>query len=159
MEKIIKAHYHSPIGWLELTDAGGWLVKCCFVESDSECESEPATPVLQKALDWLDRYFSGADPGKPDFPMRADGTEFRKRVWDALSRISYGNTKTYGEVARMIGSDVRSSRAVGNACGANNLILFIPCHRVTSGSGLGGYTGGGPDVKRRLLSLEAAHKV
>ena len=135
MEKTVKAHYHSPIGWLELADAGGWLVKCDFTYGESySSDEESLTPVLQKAFEWLDRFFQGENPGTPDFPMKADGTEFRKRVWNALSSIPYAETKTYGDIAEMIGSGRKSSRAVGNACGANELILFIPCLLYTSPS-------------------------
>lgn len=80
------------------------------------------------------------------------GTPFQKSVWKAMCSISYGETKTYGELAKMIGNP-RSSQAVGNACGANPLPLLIPCHRVVAQSGLGGFSAG-LKIKEALLKLE-----
>ena len=81
-----------------------------------------------------------------------DGTEFQCKVWRAISLIPYGQTKTYGEIAKSIGRP-GSFRAVANACGQNKLVFFIPCHRVVGKNNLGGYKHGW-EIKRWLLDLE-----
>ncbi|HEY0455092.1 MAG TPA: methylated-DNA--[protein]-cysteine S-methyltransferase [Verrucomicrobiae bacterium] len=84
-----------------------------------------------------------------------NGTEFQRSVWGALKRVRHGATKTYAEIAREIGKP-RATRAVGTACGANPIPIFIPCHRVLpKGGGLGGFSGG-LDWKKKLLELEAS---
>ncbi|HEX7360771.1 MAG TPA: methylated-DNA--[protein]-cysteine S-methyltransferase [Bryobacteraceae bacterium] len=88
-------------------------------------------------------------------PMEFHGTPFQVRVWRELTRIPFGSTKSYGEVAEAIGSP-RAPRAVGGANGCNHLPIFVPCHRViASGGKLGGFTGG-IGLKQRLLAHEAA---
>jgi methylated-DNA-[protein]-cysteine S-methyltransferase len=90
-------------------------------------------------------------------PLRACGTPFQRRVWAAISAIPPGQTRSYGELARQLGS---AARAVGQACGANPFPLIVPCHRVTSAQGLGGFahSSGGwlLEVKRWLLRHEGA---
>jgi methylated-DNA-[protein]-cysteine S-methyltransferase len=88
-------------------------------------------------------------------PLDLRGTEFQRRVWDALLAIPFGKTRTYAEVARAI-AEPAAVRAVGAANGANPCAIVVPCHRVVaSGGKLGGY-GGGLPLKRRLLALEHA---
>lgn len=88
-------------------------------------------------------------------PVTAPGTPFQALVWQALSEIPYGETRSYGEVARAIGSP-NASRAVGTANGVNRIAIVVPCHRVVNADGsLGGY-GGGLERKRALLELEGA---
>ncbi|WP_372611086.1 methylated-DNA--[protein]-cysteine S-methyltransferase [Halomonas sp.] len=82
------------------------------------------------------------------------GSEFQRQVWAALVRIPYGETRTYGDLARRLGRD-GAARAIGAANGANPLPLVIPCHRVVAADGLGGYSGG-TALKRRLLVLEGS---
>ena len=87
-------------------------------------------------------------------PLAARGTDFQHRVWQALRAIPYGETASYGEVARVIGRPT-ASRAVGAANGRNPISIVVPCHRVVgAGGSLTGY-GGGLDRKARLLNLEA----
>lgn len=92
-----------------------------------------------------------------ELALDCEGTPFQRRVWDALRAIPRGETRTYAQVAASIGSP-RSARAVGGACGANPLALFIPCHRVVGAVGTGGYAWG-VDRKEALLAAErtAAH--
>ena len=86
-------------------------------------------------------------------PLDLAGTEFQKSVWSALRKISFGKTKSYGEIARAIGRP-RAVRAVGGACGANPVPVLIPCHRVLAANNkLGGFSGG-LDWKRSLLKRE-----
>ena len=98
------------------------------------------------------------DPDLPfPVPLACAGTPFRQRVWTAISAIPHGRTATYGELALQLGS---SPRAVGQACGANPFPLIVPCHRVTSAGGLGGFANAREgwllEVKRWLLAFEGA---
>ncbi|PXX98487.1 methylated-DNA--[protein]-cysteine S-methyltransferase [Halomonas sp. LBP4] len=95
-------------------------------------------------LDGRRRHFS--------LTLAPGGSEFQRQVWAALLRIPYGETRTYGDLARRLGRE-GAARAIGTASGANPLPLLIPCHRVVAADGLGGYSGG-PALKRRLLTLE-----
>ncbi len=102
----------------------------------------------------LAEYFAGSRRAFT-VPTAQPGTEFQKRVWDELVRIPYGQTISYGELARRVG-DVNASRAVGAANGRNQLAIIVPCHRVIDSSGhLHGYAGG-LDRKARLLAHEGA---
>ena len=114
------------------------------------CRKLPAA--LDAAKRQLAEYFDG---GRRDFdlPLAPDGTTFQLRVWDELRRIAYGETVSYGELARRIGQPT-ASRAVGAANGRNPLAIVVPCHRVIGADGaLTGY-GGGLPVKQALLALE-----
>jgi methylated-DNA-[protein]-cysteine S-methyltransferase len=109
-------------------------------------------PVLAKARAQLDAYFAG-DLTEFDLPLHPAGTEFQRRVWDALTTIPYGRTASYGQIAAAIGAP-GAARAVGLANGRNPISIIVPCHRVIgSGGALTGY-GGGLDRKRYLLGLE-----
>jgi methylated-DNA-[protein]-cysteine S-methyltransferase len=122
-----------------------------------------SNPLIREAARQLDEYFAGART-LFDLPLRASGTAFRQRVWAALRNIPYGETRTYGDIARtcfdLVGA--RSSvsvgaRAVGGACHNNPLSIVVPCHRVVGTSGLTGYAGG-LDKKKFLLELERRAK-
>jgi len=109
---------------------------------------------LAPALTQLAAYFAGTLRAF-DLPLDPHGTPFQRRVWDAVAAVPYGETRSYGEIARAIGQPL-AVRAVGAANGANPLALLIPCHRVIGSDGkLHGY-GGGLDTKRQLLALERA---
>jgi methylated-DNA-[protein]-cysteine S-methyltransferase len=100
----------------------------------------------------LEEYFAG-ERTTFDIPMQMDGTAFQRTVWHELTQIPYGETISYGELARRIGRPDRA-RAVGTANGQNPIAVIVPCHRVIGANGkLVGY-GGGLDNKRRLLELE-----
>jgi methylated-DNA-[protein]-cysteine S-methyltransferase len=108
---------------------------------------------LRRAAAQLEGYFAGRRTAF-DLPLAPSGTPFQRAVWLALADIPYGETVSYAELARRVGRPA-AFRAVGQANGANPLPIFYPCHRVVASSGgLGGY-GGGLDVKRQLLALEA----
>lgn len=110
---------------------------------------------LENAIAQLDAYFAG-ELHAFDLPLAAEGTPFRQSVWDALVRIPYGETISYGELARRIG-DPSASRAVGAANGANPLPIVVPCHRVIGANGkLTGF-GGGLPIKQWLLAHERRH--
>ena len=145
--------YRSPVGILRVEENNGALVLCTF--ADGTAETEPSLSVLSEAKDWLGRYFAGRDPG-PVPPLAPQGTAFQKAVWKAVSRIPYGETISYGELAVSMGLTPRHARAIGNALHNNPLLLFIPCHRAlgTNGS-LTGFAAGLPR-KAALLRLEQA---
>ncbi len=110
------------------------------------------TQISQKVADQLQAYFNGALT-KFDLPLKPTGTEFQRRVWDALIAIPYGETRSYGELAVAIGN-AKAFRAVASSNAKNGLAIIIPCHRViNTGGGLGGYAGG-LDKKRWLLTHE-----
>ena len=88
-------------------------------------------------------------------PLDFKGTEFQKSVWKALLTIPFGETRSYGEIAKAAGNP-RAFRAAGTACGANPVPLIVPCHRVVQASGNPGNYGGGPEMKRALLELEGS---
>jgi methylated-DNA-[protein]-cysteine S-methyltransferase len=106
---------------------------------------------LAPAAAQLQEYARGE---RRDFDLELDleGTEFELRVWNALRAIPWGRTRTYGEIAQALG-EPGSARAVGRANGRNPLPILVPCHRVVSGQGLGGFSGG-LEWKQRLLALE-----
>lgn len=109
-------------------------------------------PLLHVAASQIEDYFSDRRHSF-DLPIMLHGTPFRRRTWEALARIPFGQTRSYGEIASEIGS---AARAVGGACGANPITLVIPCHRVVAAGGsLGGFSGGtGSDTKQWLLQHE-----
>lgn len=110
-------------------------------------------PILLRARQQLAEYFAG-ERMKFDLPLSLHGTPFMRRVWEALDAIPFGETRTYGELARAIGAP-NASRAVGRANGLNPVSIVVPCHRVVGSSGkLTGYAGG-LDNKERLLRHEA----
>lgn len=116
---------------------------------------EPADPLAARAAAQLRAWLD--DPGRPfDLPLAPAGTAFQRRTWRAIAAIPQGQVRTYGALARELGS---AARAVGQACGANPFPLIVPCHRVVSSTGIGGFAGarGGHllDSKRWLLALEA----
>lgn len=107
--------------------------------------------INRKAEEQIIAYLEGRLT-KFDLPLEMTGTNFQKKALKQVARIPYGKTRTYGEIARSIGSP-RAARAVGSANAKNNLPLVIPCHRVVASNGLGGY-GGGLPLKKKLLKLE-----
>jgi methylated-DNA-[protein]-cysteine S-methyltransferase len=118
-------------------------------------QADRPSPLLERAAGDLRAYFAGTLKAF-DLPLAPRGTAHELAVWAELCRIPYGETITYGELARRTGT---VARAVGGTCGANPIAIVIPCHRVTAAGGqLGGYSGGnGPESKRRLLAHEARH--
>lgn len=119
--------------------------------------TEKETPLLKKTKRWLAIYFSGKKPGF-DIPLHFIGTPFQINVWRILCSIPYGETRTYGEIAKLLvaQNEIKSTspRAVGNAVGRNPISILVPCHRVIGKNGrLTGYAGG-LDRKRKMLQLE-----
>jgi methylated-DNA-[protein]-cysteine S-methyltransferase len=115
------------------------------------------SPVLLRAARQLREYFAGTRRDF-DLPLKPSGTDFQRAVWNQMLAIPYGSTKSYGDLAKATGG---IARAVGTACGANPIPIFIPCHRVLAADrALGGFSGGrGPETKAFLLTLEGAWPV
>ena len=122
---------------------------------EKEQRQQDDLPIFELTRKWLDSYFSGKDPQfTPPLLMRA--SDFRKQVWQQLLNIPFGQTTTYGEIAKSLGGS--SAIAVGGAIGHNPISLIIPCHRVIASNGdLRGYAGG-LDRKRWLLEMEQKGK-
>lgn len=141
----------SPIGGLRLHASAGLLTA---IEFGAEPLGRPAPdPLLDDAQQQLQEYFTGGRRSF-DLPLANDGTEFQRKVWGELRRIPFGETASYGEIARRLGYEPVISRAVGAANGANPLPIVVPCHRVVGSDGsLTGYAGG-VERKRVLLELE-----
>jgi methylated-DNA-[protein]-cysteine S-methyltransferase len=125
----------------------------------SAASKDPENELAERAVRQIERYRDDPDT-KFDLPLLVEGTEFQRRVWDAMCAIPRGRTLTYGELARKLeGDGFDVPRAVGQACGDNKLPIVIPCHRVVAASGIGGFahsTGGYKlEAKRWLLMHEA----
>lgn len=149
-------YYESPVGPLLLTSEGSSLTGLHFVKGNplpmlpGSVLDEAAAP-FPEAVGQLEEYFRG-ERSKFGIPLRLKGTEFEVRAWQALSSIPFGETISYKEQARRIGS---VPRAVGLANGRNPVAIIVPCHRVIGADGkLVGY-GGGIERKRALLEFEA----
>jgi methylated-DNA-[protein]-cysteine S-methyltransferase len=164
----------SPVGELRLVAASGALVGIDFLgrlpteggESvsvarhaaragalpmEERCDTDP---LLREATRQLTAYFAGV-LREFDLPLAPAGTAFQRSVWEQLRRIGYGETASYGEVARRLGLTGHGARAVGLANGRNPIPVVVPCHRVVGASGsLTGY-GGGIARKQQLLDLES----
>lgn len=141
----------SPVGRLSLFEENGALAALDW--GTKRASGEPTTLLLE-AKRQLAAYFAGKLHDF-DLPLAPAGSPFERRVWQLMSAIPYGETRSYGDLAADLGA---MPRAVGQACGRNPLPILIPCHRVlAAGGALGGYSGGrGVDTKRRLLILEGA---
>jgi methylated-DNA-[protein]-cysteine S-methyltransferase len=142
--------FESPIGTLWLSRASDGLGTIAF-EGPTHAASDDA--LLGEAEAQLQAYLAG-ELKTFDLPLSPGGTDFQRRVWHAVAAIPYGGRTTYSALADAIGSP-QACRAVGAANGRNPLPIVVPCHRVVGASGaLTGY-GGGLEVKRALLALEA----
>ena len=181
------ATYDSPIGSLTLAARGGalvglWVTGQRFFGSPYDIDEAVARSALDltspdsrdsilaeagwdesdaralgAAVAWLDGYFAGAGPSPASIPLAPAGTDFQRRVWEEMSTIPYGATRTYGHLAVALrGADIpAAAQAVGGAVGRNPLLLVRPCHRVVAASGPGGYAAGA-EAKAWLLAHEAA---
>lgn len=155
--------YKSPIGGITLASNGKELTglwfdgQKYFADTLPDEYEEKDLPIFEQTKKWLDTYFSGK---APDFtpPLDMGGiSPFRKRVWEIMLAIPFGQTSTYGNIAKQIASETGkkvSGQAVGGAVGHNSISLIIPCHRVVGTNG--SFTGyaGGIDKKIELLKLE-----
>lgn len=141
---------HTPVIDITITELEGSIIALDWGWSPFQ----ESSPLLNEAKRQLDAYFDG-DLSKFDLPINPMGTKHQEKVWKAMCEIPYGETTTYGDMAKNIGS---AAQAVGTACGRNPIPILVPCHRVVGSAGkLGGYSGdGGLYTKRALLVLEGA---
>ncbi len=149
--------YLSPLGPLHLREAHDRITHLDWgpaVQTGLLGDAEPPnddTPLLNRAVHQLNAYFF-CGLRYFDLPLAPAGTAFQRAVWQQMQAIPYGETRTYGEIARWLRN---APRPVGTACGRNPIPIIIPCHRVVASDGLGGYSGdGGADTKHWLLQLE-----
>jgi methylated-DNA-[protein]-cysteine S-methyltransferase len=155
---LFRTHTQTPVGRLQLVASDAGLVAVLWEADDpqrvrlAEAVEYPEHPVLREAAQQLAEYFAGHCTVF-SLPLDLRGTDFQKRVWEALLRIPFGETRSYGELARELG-DAGASRAVGAANGRNPVSIVVPCHRVVGTSGkLTGFAGG-LTVKAQLLGME-----
>jgi methylated-DNA-[protein]-cysteine S-methyltransferase len=155
---LVYKFMESPVGKLKLVASDKGLVAVLW-ENDgprrvrlSEQIEDAKHPVLVETERQLKEYFAGRRQ-EFDVPLDMQGTRFQKDVWEALLAIPFGETRSYGQLAKQLGNP-RATRAVGAANGRNPVSIIVPCHRVIGSSGkLTGFAGG-LDTKARLLSLE-----
>ena len=151
-QRIYGEIYESPVGALTILAGENGIQAIKFGKDEKVKSTGKASEMTRRAVKELEEYFQGK---RKEFtvPCVPEGTDFQKRVWEALTRIPYGVTRTYKEIAVEIGNS-RASRAVGMANHKNPVPIIIPCHRVIGSDGrLTGYAGG-LGVKEFLLNLE-----
>jgi methylated-DNA-[protein]-cysteine S-methyltransferase len=153
----------SPVGKLKLVASANALVAVLWERERPDrvtlasLKLDPQQPILIETERQLREYFAGTR-NKFDLPLEPTGSEFQKKVWWALREIPFGQTRSYLDLAKSVGS-VKAVRAVGAANGKNPLSIVVPCHRVLGANGaLTGFAGG-LEVKAQLLALEASHSV
>ena len=151
------AYLDTPIGTLLIAGDANAVLQITFPSRGKAAKAEAGWVESQRgpvgeAIRQLREYFAGKRTGF-DLPLAPRGTEFQRSVWRQLQEIPYGETISYGELARRVGNP-KASRAVGSANGANPLPIVIPCHRVIAGDGTLGGFGGGLPTKQTLLALE-----
>jgi methylated-DNA-[protein]-cysteine S-methyltransferase len=140
----------TPVGRLGIAERDGQIVRVSW----SSGPDGDTTLLLAQAARQMTAYFAG-ELTVFDLPLDPGGSALERQVFDAMRAIPYGQTRTYGEIARDIGT---YGQPVGQACGANPIPVIIPCHRVLSATGLGGYSGqGGIETKIALLKLEGGY--
>jgi methylated-DNA-[protein]-cysteine S-methyltransferase len=147
----------SPVGTIEIRAESGVLTALHFLEEAPATTSDngESVPLLVEARRQLQEYFAG-ERTEFDLPIAGRGTAFQQRVWAELRQIPFGETTSYGEIARRLGMPTGASRAVGLANGANPIAIVVPCHRVIGANGsIIGYAGG-LNRKRFLLGLESS---
>jgi methylated-DNA-[protein]-cysteine S-methyltransferase len=146
-------HYDSPIGRIGIAETDGAVSHVFFENDGAPADFSPAeTPLILRTAAQLAEYFGGKRRVF-DVPLSPRGTDFQLAVWKALQSIPFGETRSYKEIAGLVGNP-KAGRAVGMANNRNPIAILIPCHRVIGADGsLVGY-GGGLPAKRFLLDLE-----
>ncbi len=149
-------HIDTPVGPLTIELSGRALTMLDFGALGEAVPGPPSNGLAAETMRQIEAYFSG-ELKQFDLPLDAAGTPFRQRVWRALRAVPYGQTRSYGEIAREVDS---APRAVGGACGANPIAIIVPCHRIVGAGGwIGGYSGGdGCATKHLLLEHEEAQR-
>ncbi|OGA64835.1 MAG: cysteine methyltransferase [Betaproteobacteria bacterium RIFCSPLOWO2_12_FULL_65_14] len=154
-EQLFQAIVRMPVMHVGVRTEADKIVEIRYLDTSTEI-IRPKNSLAERAARQLERY--AADPDFAfDLPLAEAGSAFQRRVWQAMCRIPRGRTRTYGALAKALGS---APRAVGQACGANPFPLVVPCHRVVGASGIGGFAhhaaGFHVDIKRWLLRHEKA---
>ena len=150
-------YYNTKIGRIGIEENGSAITKIYFINNDEQEEilEKNETALLKEAIKQLNEYFDGKRISF-DLKLQPQGTVFQNKVWKALMEIPFGETRSYGEIAKIIGNE-KASRAVGMANNKNPIPIIVPCHRVIGANGkLVGYAGG-LDIKEMLLNLEKNH--
>jgi len=148
-----QAKLDTPFALVGVRTEGAALAEIVYLPRSAGAQA-PTDALAERACVQIEKY--AADPEYTfRLPLKQLGTAFQRRVWEQIAAIPLGQTRTYGDLARLLGS---APRAVGQACGSNYFPLLIPCHRVVAAKGLGGFAhaSGGYllEVKRRLLAHE-----
>lgn len=146
-------YYESDIGIIGIAEDGTYITNVFFEKEENVLFEVKETPLIKEAHTQIEEYLKGKRKSF-DLPLGLSGTDFQKKVWRALQEIPYGQTKSYKDIARVVGNE-KASRAVGMANNRNPISIIIPCHRVIGKNGkLVGY-GGGLPIKEHLLKLES----
>ena len=162
---VYKTYYDSPVGKLFIASDGENIIGLCIegekyyldkIEKEGILKNDLS--IFNKTKKWLDRYFKQEKPEISELSLMPEGNAFRQCVWEFLCEIPYGETITYGDLAKKVAEKLKkpsiSAQAVGNAVGHNPISIIIPCHRVVGKNGsLTGYAGG-IDKKIKLLEIE-----
>ena len=140
--------FNSSIGWIAISEENNLITSIKFGKKKNRGKSQVLTKLKKQILEFIigkRTQFS--------IKLHLEGSILQKKIWKQLSKIDYGTTKTYGDIAKVLQT---SPRYVGNVCGQNNHLLVIPCHRVIRSDGtLGGFSGlGGIKLKQKILNLE-----
>ena len=162
---VYKTYYDSPVGKLLIASDGENIIGLCIEEQkyyldkiEKEGIEKDNLEIFDKTRNWIDRYFKQEKPEISEISLAPEGNTFRQYIWELLCEIPYGETITYGELAKKVAKKLNkpsmSAQAVGNAVGHNPISIIIPCHRVVGKNGsLTGYAGG-IDKKIKLLEME-----
>ena len=144
--------YETIIGKILIEEEEDKISRIEIVKKEYDKKHQKETEMIKKTHEELEEYFKG-NRKVFDIPLKIEGTEFQRKVWNALLEIPYGETRTYLDIAKQIGNS-KACRAVGMANHNNKIMILIPCHRVIgSNKKLVGYAGG-IDVKEKLLEIE-----
>lgn len=139
----------TPTGRFELTEEDGCITRASWRETTAA----DVTPLLRRAAEQIAAYFAG-NLRRFELPLDVRASAFQRRVCERIAEIPFGETRTYGDLARALEAP---PQAVGTGCGGNPIALIIPCHRVLGSTGLGGFSGGaGVETKVWLLRHEGA---
>ena len=152
MSNLFRHHIDTPIGPLTIELSDDALTLLEFGALGKATPGTATKGLAGETARQIEAYFAGKLK-QFDLPLHAEGTPFQTKVWQALRDVPYGQTRSYGEIARAVDS---APRAVGGACGANPIAIVVPCHRIVGAGGwIGGFSGGdGCATKHLLLELE-----
>ncbi|MCY6383084.1 methylated-DNA--[protein]-cysteine S-methyltransferase [Hoeflea prorocentri] len=145
------AHVDTPLGTVVVIEEGGKIIRLFWDRDTGAYPQTERTDLLDEAERQLNAYFDGTLK-RFDLPLALSSSPFERQVQEKMIAIPYGETRTYGDIAR----DLETyGQPVGQACGANSIPIIIPCHRVLSATGIGGFSGeGGIETKIQLLKHE-----